>query len=70
MQLHQSQEDETSSRHENETDDSFFIQENKAMQSRPQLLMESSGKLAATTELKGTNSFKEIPEENKDVQTP
>jgi hypothetical protein len=32
--------------------------------------MDSSGNLAATTELKGTNSFKEIDEENKDVQTP
>ena len=66
----QSQEDESSSKHENETDDSFFIQENKAKQSRPQVLMDSSGNLAATTELKGTNSFKEIHEENKDVQTP
>jgi len=66
----QSQEDESSSKHENETDDSFFIQENKAKQSRPQVLMDSSGNLAATTEVKGTNSFKEIHEENKDVQTP
>jgi hypothetical protein len=32
--------------------------------------MDSSGKLAATTELKGTASFKEITEENKEVQTP
>ena len=66
----QSQEDESSLKHENETNDSFFIQENKAKQSRPQVLMDSSGNLAATTELKGTNSFKEIHEENKDVQTP
>jgi len=32
--------------------------------------MESSGKLTATTELKGTASFKEIIEEKKEVQTP
>ena len=69
-QLQQSQEDEISSKQENETDDSFFIQDNKAKQSRPREMMDLSDKVAPINELKGTASFKDFIEEKKEAQTP